>query len=108
MPGQWNHKVFGVKEEDFEVLALEVFNFQYENNPVYKAYLQALQINPQSVQSVEQIPFLPVRFFKSHEVTTTLFPACMAQSDREPQAVFESSGTSGGSNSHHLVKNISL
>ena len=99
MPGQWNHKVFGVKEQDFEELALEIFNFQQENNPVYKSYLQALKINPQLVQSVEQIPFLPVSFFKSHDVQTTLF---------EPQAVFESSGTSGSINSRHLVKDISL
>lgn len=99
MPGQWNHKIFGVNEGNFEALALEVFNFQQENNPVYKAYLHALKINPQSVQTIDQIPFLPVRFFKSHEVKTTLF---------EPQAVFESSGTSGSINSRHLVKDISL
>jgi phenylacetate-coenzyme A ligase PaaK-like adenylate-forming protein len=96
---QWKDKIFGVKEEDFGALALEVFNFQQENNPVYKAYLQALKINPQLVQSIDQIPFLPVRFFKSHEVKTTLL---------EPQAVFESSGTSGSINSRHLVKDISL
>jgi phenylacetate-coenzyme A ligase PaaK-like adenylate-forming protein len=105
---QWKDKIFGVKEEDFGALALEVFNFQQENNPVYKTYLQALKINPQLVQSIDQIPFLPVRFFKSHEVKTTLFPACMAQSDREPQAVFESSGTSGSINSRHLVKDLSV
>jgi hypothetical protein len=99
MPAEWDHKVFGVKEENFETLALGVFNFQQENNPVYKAYLQALKIDPQRVQSIEQIPFLPIRFFKSHEVKTGLF---------EPQAVFESSGTSGSISSRQLVKDISL
>ena len=96
---QWKDKVFGVKEEDFEALALEVFNFQHENSTVYKAYLQALKIIPQSILSIDQIPFLPVSFFKSHEVQTTLF---------EPQAAFESSGTSGSINSRHPVKDISL
>ena len=67
MPGQWNDKVFGVKEEGFEALALELFRFQSENNPVYANYLQALKINPQQVQSIEQIPFLPVRFFNRVE-----------------------------------------
>jgi phenylacetate-coenzyme A ligase PaaK-like adenylate-forming protein len=99
MPGEWNHKVFGVKEGNFETLALEVFNFQHENNPVYAAYVQALKINPQSVQSIEQIPFLPVSFFKSHAIKTTLF---------EPEAIFESSGTSGSVNSRHPVKDITL
>jgi len=99
MHGPWNHKVFGAKEEGFEALALEVFSTQFENNPVYKAFVQALQVNPQLVQSVDKIPFLPIRFFKSHEVKTTLF---------DPQAIFESSGTGGSINSRHLVKDILL
>jgi phenylacetate-coenzyme A ligase PaaK-like adenylate-forming protein len=99
MPGSWNHKVFEVKEENFEALALEVFNFQYENNPVYQTYVRALQVNPASVCFFGQIPFLPIRFFKSHEVKTGLF---------ESQAVFESSGTTGSVNSRHLVKDLSL
>ncbi len=99
MPRQWNDKIFKVKEANFEELALEVFNFQYSNNPVYQAYVRALQVNPASVVSLEQIPFLPIRFFKSHEVRT---------GDFEPQAVFESSGTTGSINSRHFVKDISL
>jgi len=99
MPEQWNHKVFGVKEVGFEALALEVFDFQSKNSPVYREYLQALKINPAAVTSLEQIPFLPVRFFKSHTVQTTLF---------EPATVFESSGTSGSIKSRHFVKDLSL
>ena len=86
MPGQWNHKVFGVKEMDFETLALEIFRFQAAQNTVYKAYLQALGADPASVKAIEQIPFLPVRFFKSHMVQTTSFEAAV---------IFESSGTTG-------------
>ena len=96
---QWNDKVFGAKEEDFEALALEVFRFQAENNPVYKDFLQALKIDPANIRDMTQIPFLPVRFFKSHEIKTTAF---------NPEAIFESSGTSGYINSHHLVKDILL
>ncbi len=99
MPKQWNHKVFGVKEDSFEALALEIFSFQRQNCPVYTAYLQALKVNPVAVTSLEQIPFLPVRFFKSHRVQTTLF---------EPAAIFESSGTTGSINSRHLVKDLSF
>jgi hypothetical protein len=99
MPGQWNDKVFGVKEENFEALALEVFLFQSENNPVYKDFLQALNVDPATVREITRIPFLPVRFFKSHEIRTTSF---------EPEAVFVSSGTSGSSNSRHFIKELSL
>jgi hypothetical protein len=96
---QWNDKVFGVKEGGFEALALEIFRFQSTNNPIYKAYLEALNVNPRSVSSIIQIPFLPIRFFKSHAVQSTLF---------EPAAIFESSGTTGTINSRHLIKDLSL
>lgn len=96
---QWKDIIFGAKEESFEALALEVFNFQQENNPIYAAFVQALKISPRSVQSLEQIPFLPVRVFKTHEIKTTLF---------EPQVVFESSGTGGNISSRHFVKEKSL
>ena len=99
MPEQWNHKVFGVKEDEFETLALEVFKFQSENCPVYKDFLQALKLDPGSVQSIAHIPFLPVSFFKSQAIQTTSF---------KPAAIFESSGTTGSINSRHLIKNLSL
>ena len=99
IPVKRNAKVFGVNEANFGPLALEIFKFQYANNPVYKNYADALGISPASVKTIGQIPFLPVRFFKTHAIQTTLF---------EPQAIFESSGTSGSNNSRHLIKDVSL
>lgn len=99
MESQWNHKIFKVNEQVFEPLALEIFSFQYGNNPVYREYVNALHINVQTIRSVAEIPFLPIRFFKSHPVRTTEF---------DPEAVFESSGTTGSINSRHLVKDISI
>ncbi|OSZ77413.1 acyl transferase [Chitinophagaceae bacterium IBVUCB2] len=96
---EWNHKIFGINQGEFEEIALEIFNFQYHNNKVYKEYTDALQVHPASVQSIGQIPFLPIRFFKSHAITTGFF---------EPAIVFESSGTTGSINSKHFVKDISL
>ncbi len=99
MPEQWNHKILGIKEEGSAALALEIFRFQAKNCPVYNAYLQALKVNPASVTTTEDIPFLPVRFFKSHAVQTTSF---------EPAAIFESSGTTGSISSRHMVKDLAL
>jgi Acyl-protein synthetase, LuxE len=96
---QQNHKIFAVSEDHFDLLAFEIFRFQATNNPVYKNYTEALGIDIASVRSIAQIPFLPIRFFKSHTVQTTLF---------EPQVVFESSGTTGSINSRHRVKDTSL
>ncbi len=94
---EWYHKVFGINGSDPGSLALDVFHFQAGRNPVYKAYIEALHINPSRVSSLAGIPFLPIRFFKSHSVQTTAF---------EPQAVFESSGTTGSNSSRHFVKDL--
>ncbi|MGZ8508974.1 MAG: LuxE/PaaK family acyltransferase [Chitinophagaceae bacterium] len=96
---QWKDKILAVKETGFENLALEIFRFQYENNTVYQQYVNALQVPAERVQSLDQIPFLPIRFFKSHRVSTTSFDAT---------AIFESSGTTGGINSRHFVKDVEL
>jgi phenylacetate-coenzyme A ligase PaaK-like adenylate-forming protein len=97
--GQWNHKVFPVQTSEFEALALEIFLYQYSHDPVYKAFVMALKADPTEISRIEQIPFLPIRFFKSHEVRCGLF---------EPEAIFESSGTTGSINSKHYVKDLSL
>ena len=99
MQNQWNHKVFNVEKEGFEALALEIFLFQYENSLVYKAYVDALIPDITTIDAVNKIPFLPVRFFKSQNVVTTNF---------EPEKVFESSGTTGSVNSSHFVKDLLL
>ena len=96
---QWIHKIFSLKKADFQETALEIFKFQAENNPVYKSYLQALNINSSLINEVTKIPFIPIRFFKTHDIKTTNF---------EPAVIFESSGTTGVVNSRHLVKDVSL
>jgi phenylacetate-coenzyme A ligase PaaK-like adenylate-forming protein len=99
MQEQWNHKIFNVKEQDFESLTLEIFRFQYRYNTIYKDYADAIGTEPATVREISQVPFLPIRFFKSHEIKTGL---------SDPQAVFESSGTTGDINSRHYVKDITL
>lgn len=99
MPEQWNHKIFSTNEQGFEALSLEVFRYQYRVNPVYKNYVDALAVNSANIQQIEQIPFLPIRFFKSHTVMS---------GDFEPEAVFESSGTTTTLNSRHYVNDASL
>ncbi len=99
MEGQEIHKIFDNSRDRFEALALDVFRFQYRENREYRAYTDALQVEAEKVQSLRQIPFLPVSFFKSHAIKTGEFT---------PQAVFHSSGTTGTVSSRHLVKDVSL
>jgi hypothetical protein len=80
-------------------MALEIFRLQYEHNKIYKTYVDALPVNPNLVYKIEDIPFLPIQFFKTHLITTTNF---------EPEIIFESSGTTGENISRHFVKKLSV
>jgi phenylacetate-coenzyme A ligase PaaK-like adenylate-forming protein len=84
---------------DFTPRALDVFHFQYANNPLYRDFADTLGIRQGSVARVEDIPFLPVGFFKTHEVRT---------GDWEPEVTFRSSGTTGMVTSGHLVRDAGL
>lgn len=96
---EFEHKIFEVREPGFEALALDIFQVQVRQNPVYREYAELLNIRPEAVRSLCAIPFLPISFFKTHAITTGSF---------EPAAVFESSGTTRTGNSRHFVKDLSL
>lgn len=84
---------------NFTQKALELFRYQAEHNAVYKLYLQNLHINPSKIKGLAQIPFLPIEFFKTHEVKTDSF---------EPETVFYSSGTTQQTRSKHYVASLNL
>lgn len=85
--------------KQFEKIALKVFRFQYDNNSVYREFCQFLNVEKQQVKSLQQIPFLPIQFFKSHEVLS---------STEKIQETFTSSGTTGMSTSRHFVTDTTL
>src|SRR5215469_17186086 len=99
MPDQEIHKIFSVTNAGFEPLAFEIFRFQYRNNNVYRAYADMMHVDPEKVNSLPGIPFLPIQFFKTHAIKTTEF---------EPAVAFESSGTTQTVNSHHFVRDVEL
>ena len=86
-------------QKQFEKVALKVFRFQYENNLVYHEFCDFLKTEVQKVKSLEQIPFLPIQFFKSHKVVSNTNPI---------QETFTSSGTTGTLTSKHFVTDVSL
>lgn len=92
-------KIFSASEAGFQAQALEIFHFQYQNNRVYRAFTEALKVNPSAVDTIEKIPFLPISFFKSQEIKTGKF---------SPEIIFESSGTTGSVNSRHFVKDTGI
>ncbi len=93
------NNIFSVTPKTFTEQALQIFRFQYEENSVYTNWVNALGVLPSSVKTINDIPCLPVSFFKSHHITTGNF---------EPELIFESSGTTQIFNSRHSVKDASL
>lgn len=80
-------------------MALKIFRFQHENNLVYRQFCDLRKIEVQKIKSLEQIPFLPIQFFKSNEVVSNT---------NQIQEIFTSSGTTGAFTSQHLVTDVSL
>ena len=90
-------KIFSVKtQEDFERVALEVYNYQIKHCKVYGDFVKQLDWPPPT--RIQEIPFLPIEFFKTH----TLLSDCQAS-----EITFKSSG-SGGARSTHYVADKSL
>lgn len=83
----------------FHERALSLFHMQSKHNSVYAKYLSLLNVSADSVQSIEEIPFLPVEVFKKHQVVTGTF---------DPAILFTSSGTAGAEHSTHCIRNTSL
>lgn len=87
---------------ELKQVALAVFRYQASENAVYGNYLKALKVNPESVFELEQIPFLPIEFFKTHKIITG-----SRIEDNEP-IIFTSSGTTGMAQSKHYVCDVSI
>lgn len=85
--------------KDFENLALDLFQNQIQHNKVYREFCKHLKIKSQNIKSIQDIPFLPIQFFKTHEVKTGQFT---------PEVSFLSSGTTGQVQSKHQVKDLSV
>ena len=84
---------------DFEKKALEIFKFQFENNLVYRSFCDLLCKHPSEIKDLKDIPFLPIDFFKSHEIKI---------SSKKTSKIFTSSGTTGSNLSKHYVTDLDL
>ena len=94
-----DEKIFSIgNDEEFEAVALELFRWQAERCMPYRQYIGLLGIDPQSVKSIEQIPFLPIELFKTHDIYC---------GDTTPEKVFTSSSTTGQTPSCHLMQSLS-
>ncbi|MDX1463058.1 MAG: acyl transferase [Marinirhabdus sp.] len=82
---------------NFHSVALETFRFQYETVSAYRKFCDLLQVAPDTIQQLEDIPFLPIQFFKSKKIIAQSF---------ESEKLFKSSGTTGVVTSKHHVARL--
>lgn len=83
----------------FEEIALRLFHRQAHENRVYQSYLAHLGVDTGLVTKVKDIPFLPISFFKSHDVVSGAWI---------PEVVYTSSGTTGQEVSRHAVPSLAV
>lgn len=94
------HKIFNITSTaEFNATALEIFQFQAQNNPVYKSFLHHLGVNPLTIKAMGNIPFLPIELFKSQPIYC---------STDKPELYFTSSGTTGSQTSFHYIEKPEL
>lgn len=86
-------------KENFNKLALEVYRYQYNYNPVYRKFVELSREKLYVPQTINDIPFLPIELFKSHKIICN---------NTKTQTVFESSGTTGINTSKHYISDIQL
>src|SRR5260221_11147020 len=81
---------------NFEELSMEVFEFQYERNPIYHAYCD----RQSKVTHWKEIPAVPTSAFKDFPIAC--FPV------EEAVAVFHTSGTTRDKAGKHSFKTLEL
>jgi len=92
--------LFSLKtESNFNDIVLQTFKNQFNNNTVYRSFCSLLNVYHSDINSIEEIPFLPIQFFKSHKIIS---------STDNVQQIFTSSGTTGSTTSKHYVTDVSV
>ena len=52
---QFKVKLNNIQDYSFNELALELFQYQSKNNPIYKTFIQYLKINPLSIKLIKKL-----------------------------------------------------
>ena len=89
-----NQLSFYQSSKAFDLQAIQLYEKQFSNNLIYRSFCDLVHKHPSDCESVIEIPFLPISFFKTHKVLT---------GNPECSHIFESSGTAGKTSSHHVA-----
>jgi len=93
-------QIFSIgSEDDFREAALAVFKHQATNCLPYSQFISHLKIDPDTVKEIKDIPYLPISFFKTHQVVSNI---------AQEEIIFTSSGTTGMVQSRHYVTEVKV
>lgn len=94
------NKIFSVSSiYEFNDIALEIFNYQYNNSELYRSFVNYLGVKLNDVNQFKKIPFLPIEFFKNKRVYS---------SSKSVEKIFTSSGTTSSELSNHYIADLSV
>ncbi|MDA3909985.1 MAG: acyltransferase [Bacteroidales bacterium] len=92
--------IFDINNENaFNEIAIKLFHSQYQQNPVYRSYIDLLKFDISGIHHYSEIPCMPIDFFKNHKIIC---------GDFTPKLTFHSSKTTGTKASAHFVKDAEL
>lgn len=94
---EFKHRIFHINDETFEDSSLAAFDFQYHQCEVYRSFCDHLNKPPSNVKAINEIPFLPIEFFKNHAIKS---------GEWKEQKVFKSSGTTATGRSVHFIRDL--
>jgi hypothetical protein len=86
--------IFELQAQQFNDIALKLFRYQSQENEIYHAYIEHIGVNLHAVKQLEDIPFMPIEFFKKHQIICKEFKS-------QDKHYFESSSTTGIGVSRH-------
>ena len=101
---QLEKQLFETNESNFTNHALAVFHYQYHHQKVYRQYADLLGVQPNAIQSIDDVPFMPISFFK----TQIILDDDDTSGIDDRMLVFESSGTTGEVSSKHYIRHPTI
>ena len=91
-----SNKILNISSsQEFEKYSIEIFNYQFEKNTIYREFCKLTGKNPSNIRSSFEIPFLPIQFFKTHKIISSNQPI--------KKTFYSSGSTKNNLSKHHII-----
>lgn len=91
-----SNKILNISSsQEFEKYSIEIFNYQFEKNTIYREFCRLTGKNSSNIRSSFEIPFLPIQFFKTHKIISSNQPI--------KKTFYSSGSTKNNLSKHHII-----